>query len=642
MNYLKLFTPPFLHRQRLAVGGILPILGCYFTFFFPASANPSSGANPSQFSPASGVSRQFSAQGTEIILNGTTITVPWGEWQEGNKSRLGISDTGLMQQLGVELFNTAYYTKQPIDWYGTHRSLSPIVNAKFSGQYRYLDITDYAQKSGWKWQMAGGKLQLNTPPTQVKGIKRLTGTNQTNTITVNLDRYTPWRLSQTPTEGYLTIYANTDPVLLSQINTPTAAAIAPWGTPTPVKVTKPKDNTLDPNDDPDDKKLPYKVTSNNNRTIVQFPIALGDRARAKLLNPNTLEIAIDRNPNALPDRSINWAPGVTWKQQWISIGNNRFPVTYLQINPRQRGIKIKPVLSLEPNIIGTNHLVKSAPNLRLAAAINGGYFNRNTRMPLGALKRDGRWLSSPILNRGAIAWDDRGQVRIARLQVKETLYTSTGEQLPILAIDSGYAQKGLARYTSSWGTTYSPIQANELIITVRQDKVIQILAGNASGSINVPIPTDGYLLALRGQPELSSSLSMGTMLTVQRQVNPPDFDRYPHILAAGPWLVQERKIVLDGKLENFSNSFVSQSAVRSAIAHTATGDIILLTVHNRVGGKGPTLAEMAQITQKMGVIDALNLDGGSSTSLYLGGQLIDRASATAARVHNAIGIFIDP
>jgi exopolysaccharide biosynthesis protein len=51
---------------------------------------------------------------------------------------------------------------------------------------------------------------------------------------------------------------------------------------------------------------------------------------------------------------------------------------------------------------------------------------------------------------------------------------------------------------------------------------------------------------------------------------------------------------------------------------------------------------MAQIMQQLGAVDALNLDGGSSTSLALGGQLIDRSPVTAARVHNGIGIFIAP
>jgi exopolysaccharide biosynthesis protein len=613
MNYIKLTTSS--------------ILGCiYCVLALPVLSQSS----PTKVIPTvkSVTQSKFLERGTETAINGQTISLAWSQWQEGNQIRLGIADTGLMQQLGVELFNTANPTKQPIDWYGIQRSKKPVLNARLSGQYRYLDITDYAKLANWQWRVVSGKLQLNIPPSKVIRIQRINGVNKNQRITLSLDRYTPWKLSQTPTEGYLTIYAQADPLLLSQVNAPLSPTI--------------DNGNLDPDDDPNDRKLAYKVTSNNNQTIVQFPIALGQRAQAKLLNPNTLEIVTDNNTNALPDRSIAWTPGLIWKQQWIALGNNNFPVAYLQINPRQKGLKIKPVLSLEPNLVGTNHLIKFAPTSQLAAAINGGYFNRNTRMPLGAIKQDGKWLSSPILNRGAIAWNERGQVRIARLQVDETLYTSKGEELPILATNSGYAQTGLARYTSSWGSTYRPIQGNELIITVQQDKVTQILAGSAPGSINVPIPTNGYLLALRAQPELSSSLAVGTVVTVQKQVNPPDFDNYPHILAAGPWLLQGGKILLDGKGENFSNSFVSQSAVRSAIGQMPTGDIILLTVHHRAGGKGPTLAEMAQIVQKMGVSDALNLDGGSSTSLYLGGQLIDRAAATAARVHNAIGIFIDP
>jgi len=49
---------------------------------------------------------------------------------------------------------------------------------------------------------------------------------------------------------------------------------------------------------------------------------------------------------------------------------------------------------------------------------------------------------------------------------------------------------------------------------------------------------------------------------------------------------------------------------------------------------------MAQILQQLGAINALNLDGGSSTTLYLGGQIIDRPPNSAARIHNGIGIFL--
>jgi Phosphodiester glycosidase len=565
-------------------------------------------------------------RGTEIILNGKTVNIPWGQWQVGNILHLGISDTALSQQLGVRLFsNGQNHTLQPVDWYGTQASMSTNLSAKLTQQYRYLDITTKAQYIGWQWQVLGGKLQLNTPATRVINVQRQT-IPKNGKINVTLNRLTPWKLSQTPTEGYLTIEATADPALLAQFNAPPPII----------------DNNLDPDDDPTAQKLEYKVTSNQNQTIVQFPIVKGQRARVRLLSGNNLEVRIDPSLEAIEDREITWAPGLKWNQKWLKLGVNNFPVTYLEIDPGQKGIKLRPMLAIEPNLVGTNHLIKSAPNTQVVAAINGGYFNRNTRMPLGAIKRDGKWLSSPILNRGAIGWNDRGQMRIARLQMTETLNTSQGEQLPILTLNSGYVQAGFGRYTTEWGATYSPIQANELIITVQQDKVTQIIPGNAAGSVNVPIPTNGYLLALRGQPERSGSLPVGTTLALKRQITPSELDNYPQILAAGPWLVQQGKIVLDAKGENFSAAFGKETAVRSAIASTATGKIILVAVHDRSGGKGPTLAEMAQIIQQMGGVDALNLDGGSSTSLYLGGQLINRASATAARVHNAIGISIEP
>jgi hypothetical protein len=569
--------------------------------------------------------KKFVNQGTEIFLNGKTLNIPWGQWQVGNSLHIGISDTALAQQMGVELFNNSNYQTQPLDWYTTTRSTPTNVTARLSSQYRYLDITNLAKGSGWQWQIVEGKLQLNTPATRVINVQRQT-IPKNGKINVTLDRYTPWKLSQTPTEGYLTIEANADPALLAQFNAPPPTF----------------DPNLDPDDDPTAQKLEYKVTGNKNQTIVQFPIVKGQHARAKLLSPTNLEVSINANLATIPERVINWAPGLKWRQKWVKLGVSNFPVTYLEIDPRQKGIKIRPMLALEPNLVGTNHLIKFAPPTQVAAAINGGYFNRNNRMPLGALKRDGKWLSSPILNRGAIGWNDRGKMRIARLQMQETLNTSKGEQLPIFALNSAHVQPGFGRYTTAWGGTYTPMQANELIFTVQQDRVTQITPGNAIGSVSIPIPTNGYILALRGQIELSGSLPIGTSLTLQRQLTPPEFDTYSQMIAAGPWLVQSGKIVLDAKGENFGEKFGKESAVRSAIGSTTTGNMLLVAVHNRAGGKGPTLAEMAQLMQQMGTVDALNLDGGSSTSLYLGGQLVNRASATAARVHNAIGISIEP
>ncbi|MGC1393645.1 MAG: phosphodiester glycosidase family protein, partial [Coleofasciculaceae cyanobacterium] len=108
---------------------------------------------------------------------------------------------------------------------------------------------------------------------------------------------------------------------------------------------------------------------------------------------------------------------------------------------------------------------------------------------------------------------------------------------------------------------------------------------------------------------------------------------------AGPLLVQNQKVVLDAKAEGFSNAFIQQSAIRSCIGTTSKGTLLIAAIHHRVGGKGPNLTETAQLMQLLGAVNALNFDGGSSTGLDLGGQLLDRSSATVARVHNGLGIF---
>ena len=126
--------------------------------------------------------------------------------------------------------------------------------------------------------------------------------------------------------------------------------------------------------------------------------------------------------------------------------------------------------------MGIAPLLQIAQRYAAAAAINGGFFNRNGHLPLGAIRRDGRWISSPILNRGAIAWNDVGQVKIGRLSVQETL-TSTEKSLPILAFNSGYVKAGASRYSWEWGSSYTPLSNNEIIVVIQNNIVTAQLLG---------------------------------------------------------------------------------------------------------------------------------------------------------------------
>jgi hypothetical protein len=53
---------------------------------------------------------------------------------------------------------------------------------------------------------------------------------------------------------------------------------------------------------------------------------------------------------------------------------------------------------------------------------------------------------------------------------------------------------------------------------------------------------------------------------------------------------------------------------------------------------GPTLAESTLLLRQLGLRDALNLDGGSSTGLVMGGRHTVKGRGVVSAVHNGLGL----
>jgi hypothetical protein len=549
-------------------------------------------------------------QGTQVSVNGRTLPIAWGQWQPGtspNRTLTGISDVGLTRLTGVQLLNTDTSTRQPIEWFA-----APLPTATFlTKQYRYLDISDLAQRFGWQVQVDGNVLRISSPPAKVLAIRQ--GKQPWgDRIVIDLDRPAPWQLERQQ-ESTITLDAAIDPAYLQSF--------------------KPRPGNL---------LQTLNLESAPNKTVLRLQTPIGIQPSLSTL-PNPNRLIIDVRSDSMVERDILWAPGLRWQQRTLTVGNSRFPVIWLTVNPRQPGVSVRPILPNPNGMQGIAPLTQTAQQAQVAAAINGGFFNRNNQLPLGAVRRDGRWLSGPILNRGAIGWNDTGEIGIDRLSLQETVTTNTASQpFPLTFLNSGFIKAGIARYTSDWGSTYTPLTDNEILVAVQNNQVINQQKASGAGSASFPIPSSGYLLTLRSNQSAANSFSVGTKLQTNTVTVPGNFNRYSQIVGAGPVLLQNQQIVLNAKAEQFSDAFIRETAPRSAIGRTGEGLLIIAAVHNRVGGAGATLTEIAQIMQQLGALDALNLDGGSSTTLYLGGQVLDRPPRSIARVHNGIGVFIQP
>ena len=317
--------------------------------------------------------------------------------------------------------------------------------------------------------------------------------------------------------------------------------------------------------------------------------------------------------------------------QWDRLVRQGVRINAIRVDPLNASLQLRP-LARPGAMEGLSSLVQLANQQQAWVAINGGYFNRVKRLPLGALKQDGRWLSGPILNRGVAAWDERTMPRFGRLQLSEWVVGPGALRLPVAVVNSGYVQRGISRYTADWGPNYRALSGSETGLLI-QGGLVRQQFGPSELDAGVPLRGDDLLLVGRGGSELPWGL--GDRLQIESRPS-SNLGLATHVIGGGPLLLQAGRIVLNGAAENFSSAFLNQGAPRTVLARDDR-QIWLITLEG-IQDSGPSLGETAALLQQLGLQDALNLDGGSSTGLVLGGSLQVKGRGVAGSVHNGVGL----
>ena len=317
--------------------------------------------------------------------------------------------------------------------------------------------------------------------------------------------------------------------------------------------------------------------------------------------------------------------------QWDRLVRQGVRINAIRVDPLNASLQLRP-LARPGAMEGLSSLVQLANQQQAWVAINGGYFNRVKRLPLGALKQNGRWLSGPILNRGVAAWDERTMPRFGRLQLSEWVVGPGALRLPVAVVNSGYVQRGISRYTADWGPNYRALSGSETGLLI-QGGLVRQQFGPSELDAGVPLRGDDLLLVGRGGSELPWGL--GDRLQIESRPS-SNLGLATHVIGGGPLLLQAGHIVLNGAAENFSSAFLNQGAPRTVLARDDR-QIWLITLEG-IQDSGPSLGETAALLQQLGLQDALNLDGGSSTGLVLGGSLQVKGRGVAGSVHNGVGL----
>ena len=118
-----------------------------------------------------------------------------------------------------------------------------------------------------------------------------------------------------------------------------------------------------------------------------------------------------------------------------------------------------------------------------------------------------------------------------------------------------------------------------------------------------------------------------------RAVN-SDFSGYESIICAGPRLVRDGVRCVAPSAEGFRDRSLYKEAHRSALGVTKHNKLLLVTVNRPI-----YLSRLARIMRDLGAVDAVNLDGGSSTALSYRDDVL---SHPGRRMTNLIVVYDSP
>jgi len=352
--------------------------------------------------------------------------------------------------------------------------------------------------------------------------------------------------------------------------------------------------------------------------------------------------------------------------------NTRGPwkLEVLTIDPKEfRG---ELATSFGPNLQDRETTSQLASAAGALAALNGGYFVLDPKAgapgdPAGTAVRDGKVLSEPVGDRPSLVIGAKNEGSIQRLHWDGSITApgNTGE----LALDGVNRVPGLIRNCGGIGDTPTSLPLHDFTCTDADEivaftpefgsatpsgpglEVVLDARGRVTAVNNVRgtgVPAGGHTLQATGADadKLAALARVGSRLTIDTALIKADGKPLKtgasDVVNGGPVLVQDGAVnvtaardgmVRSGDSNSFYYGWVHKRNPRTIAGVDAEGRTLLVTADGRqTTSLGLSIKEAADVARSLGLVNAINLDGGGSSTMVQHGQVVNSPSdATGER-----------
>lgn len=367
-------------------------------------------------------------------------------------------------------------------------------------------------------------------------------------------------------------------------------------------------------------------------------------ANEGIINRIQNNITEEEQPDALFLLQQKWHENLKEKYKENKVQKIDEGIVYIKLNKTINSRKIKiNVAEINRNINPDIEIIPQLASKKLHArsrinniaknakvAVNGTYFKQDTGTPLGVLVIDNQIITGPIFERVAFGIGEN-EFKTSRTAFEGYI---TKDEIKI-KIDNINQPRMLCTnvllYTKFWGEKSPVTKIESKHIAVKDNVVAKI------SSTPLLIPDNGYVIS--APKEKVSDLKIGDKIEIEYKLT-PEWKNIKHIISGGPYLIKKEEIYIDVTSQKLKG--ITGRNPRTAIGYTKDNVMIMVTVDGRKeGSSGVTLGELAKIMKNLGCYEAINLDGGSSTVMYLDGNILSGSNIkNSASISNALTVRI--
>ncbi len=323
------------------------------------------------------------------------------------------------------------------------------------------------------------------------------------------------------------------------------------------------------------------------------------------------------------------SPGVEHARDVIE--SEPWSIQIVRLNRHQRDLEFRPMLGFGSRI-GLNRLTSQLRLVprevgRPVAAINGDFYKTEHEAfpgdPRGLFVSGGDLISAP--SGGAVFWiGSEGAPRMGEVDSAFEVTVPGGDAVS-LGFNEVDGESQAVLFTSAVGAM--PMDRRGLVVALESTNEVPLtpirLGQATTARVAVIRPGGSRIEPAKPWLWLATSskgvreIKVGSLVTLSF-LSTPALNDVKTAIGGGPLLVR------GGKALRVTTNKAGQRHPRSALGWNAA-HIFLVTVDGRQPGHsvGMTLPELGAYMKSLGCLEAMNLDGGGSTELWMNGRILN-------------------